>query len=353
MINSDANFPSNLGRLSEIPRVALFSGRTPLEPMPNLAKSCGGLSNLYVKRDDCTELAFGGNKVRHLEFYLGEALAQNADTVLITGAVQSNFVRLAAAGARKLGMDCHVQLEERVATNDPDYRTSGNVLLNQLFGATMYSYPEGEDEVGADRKLGVIAKKLSDTGRRPYIILLAPGHVPLGALGYIIAAQEILEQINEQGLEINEIVVASGSGNTHAGLLFGLRALDSAIKVTGICVRRDATIQRSRIEGHCSEIAELLSITSKVSDEDIVLNDAFLAPGYGIAGEECSRAILLGAQTEGLVLDHSYTGKSMAGFIERARSADDNPGLLFLHTGGGPAIFAHQKDLIPATIYDP
>jgi D-cysteine desulfhydrase/L-cysteate sulfo-lyase len=148
--------------------------------MPNLEARIGGV-RLYVKRDDCTGLALGGNKVRQLEFYMGEAQADGADTVLITGAVQSNFVRLTAAAARKLGMDCHVQLEERVPNTDPAYRNSGNVLLDRILGATIHSYSEGEDEAGADRRLGEIAAELESRGRRPYIIHLAPGHKPLGA----------------------------------------------------------------------------------------------------------------------------------------------------------------------------
>jgi D-cysteine desulfhydrase/L-cysteate sulfo-lyase len=231
IMKTASEFPAELGRISAIPRTRLFAGPTPLEAMPNLARSCGG-GTFVVKRDDCMGLAFGGNKVRQLEFYIGEAQAQNADTVLITGAVQSNFVRLAAAAARKSGMDCHVQLEERVTKSDAAYRNSGNVLIDRLLGATLHSYPDGEDEAGADKRLGEIADGLRQSGRRPYVIPLAPGHPPLGALGYVVAAHELARQIADTGLEIDEIVVASGSGNTHAGLLFGLRALGSGIPVT-------------------------------------------------------------------------------------------------------------------------
>ena len=139
-----ADLPKELGRIASVPRSQLFSGTTALEPMPNLTSHCAG-AQLLVKRDDCTGLAFGGNKVRQLEFYLGAASAQNADTILITGAVQSNYARLAAAGARKLGMTCHIQQEERVSTHDPSYRDSGNVLIDKLLGATLHSFPHGED----------------------------------------------------------------------------------------------------------------------------------------------------------------------------------------------------------------
>ena len=168
---------SGLGKLDSFPRTKLARTPTPLEEMPALTKELAGPS-LYVKRDDMTGLAFGGNKARQLEFYFGAAQAEGADVALITGAVQSNFVRSAAAAAAKLGMDCHVQLEERVPDPDSTHRNSGNVLLNKLLGATIYSYDEGEDEAGADRRINEIAAELKTQGRTPYIIPLLPGHPP-------------------------------------------------------------------------------------------------------------------------------------------------------------------------------
>ena len=343
-MNSKQDYPSSFGQLASIPRAQLFTGETPLEPMPNLTRYCGG-AQLHVKRDDCTGLAFGGNKARQLEYYLGAASAENADTILITSAVQSNFMRMATAGARKLGMTCHIQLEERVASKDPRYRDSGSVLIDKLLGATFHSYPEGEDEAGADRQLKAIAADLRDSGRKPYIIPLSPGHPPLGSLGYVVAARELLSQIEQCKLSVDEIFVGSGSGATHAGLLFGLRALGSTIRITGVCVRRDADRQRIRISDTCDGIAALLSTDSGVSDDDINLTDAFLAPGYGVPNEATSRAIVLGAQTEGLMLDPVYTGKAMAGLIHHAALADDSSTFVFLHTGGLPAIFGYQKSI--------
>ena len=266
-----------LGRLMTLPRVDLAHKPTPLEAMTNMSAQAGE-SQLYVKRDDCTGLAFGGNKVRQLEFYLGEAVSQGADTVLITGAVQSNFVRLTAAAACKLGLACHIQLEDRVPDVDEVYRNSGNVLLDRMLGARVHYYEKGEDETGADRRIGEIASALENQGRRPYVIHLAPGHAPLGALGYVLAAQEILDQIEAAGLDLDEIVVASGSGHTHAGLLFGLKALGGNTRLTGICVRRDAVAQRERISNHCVEISDLLEVDSPVNDSDINLIDDFLSP---------------------------------------------------------------------------
>jgi D-cysteine desulfhydrase/L-cysteate sulfo-lyase len=336
-----------LGRLGDFPRARLCHAPTPIEAMPNLGARIGR-AGLHVKRDDCTGLAFGGNKVRQLEFYLGEAQSRGADTILITGAVQSNFVRLAAAAARKLGMDCHLQLEERVPKTDPVYRNSGNVLLDRLLGATIHSYPEGEDEAGADRRLTEIAGELESQGRRPYIIPLAPGHTPLGALGYVVAAQEIMAQTEAADISLGEIVVPSGSGNTHAGLLFGLRALGCPVRVSGICVRRSAALQFERIKSRCHEIAGLLGLKPLVGDSDIELSDEFLAPGYGQLNDATVQAMELAARTEALVLDPVYSGKAMAGFLQRVRAPDARGDLLFLHTGGTPAVFAYGTALTEA-----
>ncbi len=335
---------SGLGRLDPLARARLAHLPTPIEPMINLGREAGG-ARLYVKRDDCTGLAFGGNKVRQLEFYLGEAQAREADTVLITGAVQSNFVRLAAASANKLGMTCHIQLEERVPKDDPLYKASGNVLLDRLLGATLYSYPDGEDEAGADRRVREIAADLEAQGRRTYVIPLAPGHAPLGALGYVDAARETLGQLGEQGLEVDEIVIPSGSGHTHGGFLFGLRALGSKIPVTGVCVRRDAAAQRPRIEGRCREIAELLEVDCPVAPDDVVVIDDALAPGYGQLNPLARRALHLAARREGLILDPVYSAKAMAGLLLRAEARGEGSTLLFLHTGGTPALFAYGDDL--------
>ena len=334
-----------LGKLDELPRARLMSSETPLEAMPNLAGQLGS-AGLYVKRDDLTGLAFGGNKVRQLEFYIGEAVANEADTVLITGAVQSNFVRLAAASARLKGMACHIQLEERVPKNDPIYRSSGNVLIDKILGATLHAYPHGEDEAGADANLAEIAQGLKAEGKRPYIIHLSPGHAPLGALGYVDAARELLAQCEEMGIELGEVVLASGSGHTHGGMLFGLRALGHDARVTGICVRRDAKRQLPRISSRCQEIARLLEMDNPVVPEkDIVLTDAYLAPGYGQLNDDVIAAMRTAAETEGLITDPVYTAKAMCGFIERATSASDGHSIVFIHTGGTPALFGYEREL--------
>ena len=181
-----------LAGIDRFPRSRLGHAPTPLDPAPALGAALG--VELWIKRDDCTGLAFGGNKVRQLEFHFGEAQARGADTVLVTGAVQSNLVRLAAAGARRLGMEAHVQLEERVDGAGALYRASGNLLLDRLLGATLHAFPVGEDEAAADAALERRARALADEGRRPYVIHSAPGHPPLGGLGYVLAAEEVTAQ---------------------------------------------------------------------------------------------------------------------------------------------------------------
>ncbi len=350
-ISDAAEAVGPFGRLDELPRVRMADAPTPLERLRNLEAQIGGPA-LYAKRDDTQPIAFGGNKVRQLEFYFGDALDQGADTVLITGAVQSNFCRTCAAFAAKLGMECHIQMEDRVPKNDPLYRQSGNVLVSRLLGADLTIFPRGEDEEGADAELEDLAQRLRDDGRKPYVIHLAPGHAPIGALGYIEAAREIAGQLEADGTDPTGYVVPSGSGATHTGLLFGLRALGIETPVLGICVRRDAGQQRPRLVRRCAEIAEILGIPSPVTEDDIQITDAFLAPGYGILNEPTREAITTGAKTEALMLDPVYSGKAMAGFLDWARSAGSDDCLVFVHTGGTPGIFAYGNALNEACGWD-
>ncbi len=335
-----------IGNLHTQARAILSHTPTPIDELPNLGKHLG-TANLFAKRDDCTGLGMGGNKARQLEFYLGAAVEQNADTILITGAVQSNYVRTAAAAARKMGMDIHIQLEDRVPNSSSIYRHSGNVLLNRILGATLHHFPNGEDEAEADQNLEDIADSLRSQGRNPYVIHLGPGHPPLGALGYVVAAQEIVEQIKQSGTNFDEIVVPSGSGATHAGLLFGLRAIGCTTPVKGICVRRSKDLQAPRLISRCQEIAALLDMDNPVPDNDVDVIDDVLAPGYGQINNAVLEAITLSAHKEGILLDPVYTGRTMAGFLNRARQAHKGQNLLFLHTGGQPAIFGYETDLEP------
>lgn len=327
--------------LNGLDRAKLLTGPTPIEPLNRLSDTLG--IDLWIKRDDLTGIGMGGNKIRQLEFYFGSALAQGADTILITGAVQSNYVRSAAAVAAKLGLKAVIQLEDRVPNKGKIYASSGNVLLGQILGAEYMFYPEGEDEEGADKALRARAKELRAEGRNPYVIPLGLNNNPLGALGYVCAAREILKQ----GPSFDAIVVASGSGQTHGGLLTGLRAFGSTTPVYGVCVRRDAIQQKARLQELTKNLSDMLSAPVVVSPTDIITYDGVLAPGYGQLSENVSIALRMMAQSEGLFLDPVYTGKTFAGLLALVKEGAIRKGMrvLFVHTGGQPALFAYQEEL--------
>jgi D-cysteine desulfhydrase family pyridoxal phosphate-dependent enzyme len=308
--------------------------------MPNLSRAVG-VEGLFVKRDDCTGLAMGGNKACQLEFYFGEAVAQGASVVLITGAVQSNFTRCTAAAAAKLGLRSVLQLENRVEGMDEQYHQSGNVLLARLLGAEIHSYPEGEDE--ADRALDALAEDLAAQGERPYVIHLSEGHPPLGALAYVEAVEELLQQADGMGVDLASIVVASGTAHTHAGLVVGLHALGRGdIRVHGFCVRRDAEAQRQRVLRCVRAVEDLLDLGGLVPSDHVDATDAHLGPGYGRSTPESEKAIRLAGRHEGLVMDPVYTGKALAGMLSLARSgALEGRPSVFVHTGGTPALFGY------------
>ena len=335
-----------LKSLKSFPRTKLAHIPTPIEEMPNLAKELN-VPSLYVKRDDCTGLAFGGNKARQLEYYFGEALDLGADTVLITGAVQSNYARMTAAAACRLGLKCHIQLEDRVPETNELYKTSGNVLLDRLMGSELHFFPEGEDEEAADLELERIADDLRNKGAKPYVIHLGPGHPPLGALGYIDAAIEFSNQVKEMGLKIDEIVLPSGSGLTQGGLLFGCRSMGNSVHITGNCHRRPALHQEKRIADVLEDLSKMLNVPNPTAQKDIALFDGVMAPGYGQLNDETREAIHLAAQKEALFCDPVYSGKALAGMIALIRQGqiDREKGILFWHTGGQPAIFGYGNTL--------
>jgi len=327
-------------------RLEIVTSPTPLVKAQRLSEKLG--IELFIKRDDLAGPTLGGNKSRQLEYYFGDAIAKGADTVLITGAVQSNFVRLAAAVAAMQGMKAIVQLEERVpGKRDGIYRTSGNVLLSQMLNAEIIAYPCGEDEEGADAALQETASRLEASGRRPYVIHLSEGHPPLGALGYVDAAREILQQADD----FDFVVTASGSGSTHAGILAGLRGAGSGARVIGSCVRRAATEQGPRIGRVTDRLAKLYPPASVVTDDDIYVWDGALAPGYGRLGTVGRHAIDTMAHAEGLHLDPVYTAKSFAAVLAHVKTGEIAKGsrVCFVHTGGLAAFFAYQEELSHAS----
>lgn len=326
------------------PRLEILRGPTPLDPLPRLSKQLG--VDLYIKRDDLAGPSFGGNKSRQLEYYFGAALAEGADTILITGAVQSNFVRLAAAIAKSQGMQAVVQLEDRVKGKTGSYHSSGNVLLSQILGAEVMTYPEGEDEAGADAAVQTRAEELKTEGRKPYVIPLAEDHPPLGALGYVDGAHEILRQKED----FDVFVVATGSGATHTGLLAGLRGAGCKARVIGSCVRRDRLLQQARIGRIVNRLKPLYAGAEDVSAEDIDIWDGALAPGYGQIGPLSAGAMSLLAREEGLMLDPVYTAKSFAAIPALVQSGEIPEGskICFVHTGGLAALFAYEDAISQA-----
>lgn len=318
---------------------------TAIEGLPRMSSELG--VELFAKRDDTSSLAMGGNKVRQLEYYLGPAIQSNTDTVLITGAVQSNFVRLCAAAAVKLNWRAVVQLEKRVSKDSASYNQSGNVLLNQLLGADIHYFDGGEDEEAADTNLDLLAEAERAKGYTPYVVHLGTKHPPLGGLGYAQCAVECFIQLRASEQVPDHIVIPSGSGLTHAGFLAGARAIGWDVPVHGICVRRDAAQQHKRISQRVYEINAMLKSATSIEINDVIVDDSVLAPGYGQMNQEVMDAITMSARLEALLLDPVYSGRTMAGLIDLVKRGVIAKGesVLFIHTGGLPGIFAYQDEL--------
>ena len=327
------------------PHVNLSHKPTPLERLDNLSNDYS--TNIWIKRDDCTGLAFGGNKSRQLEYYIGHALSKGADTLLTTGAVQSNHVRMTVAAARKMNMDVEVQLEHRVDREQPEYHNSGNPFLVKLMGAKIHYYPVGEDEDGADQAMIDRAEVLKTEGKKPYVIPLSNARMPYGALGYVEAAEETLNQLKILQIQPACFYVPTGSASTHAGFLLGLLASDCQVPVRGICVRRDAVSQQQRVLTKMESTAELMKLDTKIEKDQVICDDRFLAPGYGHSNPATQTAIETLARREGIFLDPTYSGKSFAALLDALQQGDYGPDdhVVFLHTGGTPSLFGYP-DLV-------
>jgi len=308
--------------------------------MERLSALLGG-PRLFIKRDDCTGLATGGNKTRKLDFLMGAALAQDADLVITQGAVQSNHVRQTAAAAAKLGLGCRILLERRVPDVAPDYETTGNVFLDRLYGAEIAFRPAGVDMNAACEEL---AEELRGEGRKPYVIP-GGGSNPTGALGYVSCALEIVAQANEMGLAIDRIVHATGSAGTQAGLLAGLEGCGAGIEVLGISVRQPRARQEETVHRLADATANHLGLANGVARDRVIAYDEYVGPGYGQPTTEMVDAISLTARSEGILLDPVYSGKGMAGLIGLIRQGAFAPqeNVVFLHTGGATALFAYQE----------
>jgi L-cysteate sulfo-lyase len=325
--------------LARFPRIRLGHAPTPLEPMENLTRRLGGGPRLWIKRDDCTGLSTGGNKTRKLEYLMADARAQGADTVITQGATQSNHARQTAAACAKLGFACRILLEDRTGYTDEAYRMSGNVLMDKLHGATVERRPGGAD---MQAEMEAVAERLRGEGRRPYVIP-GGGSNPIGALGYVTAALELVAQAAETGLRIDHLVHATGSAGTQAGLVAGLVALNSGIPVLGIGVRAPREKQEANVLALAQRTAEHLGLPGIVRAEHVVANCDYVGRGYGIPTEGMVDAVRLVAETEGVLLDPVYSGKGMAGLIDLVRKGffPKDADVVFLHTGGQVGLFGY------------
>jgi len=328
--------------LSHLPRVQLVHTPTPLEFLPNLTKALNG-PQIYIKRDDATGLATGGNKTRKLEFLIGDALAKGATHVLTQGATQSNHVRQTIAAANKFGLKASVLLEQRVSDGTDEYYNNGNLLLDEILGATSIEVvPGGTDMVAA---LEAKAKELELQGERPYIIP-GGGSNAIGALGYVTTAIELINQLNQIQLAPTHLVHATGSTGTQAGLLAGIAATHSNLPVLGISVRAEKSKQEENVYKLTRATLEHLGLSADlIAREKVIANSDYVGDGYGIPTDSMVEAVELLARTEGILLDPVYSGKGFAGLVDLIRQGhftkDDK--VIFLHTGGAVGLFGYRK----------
>lgn len=329
--------------LARFPRRRYTAGPTPIERLPQFSAALGG-PQIYIKRDDLLGLAAGGNKTRKLEFLVAEALAQGADTLITCGAIQSNHCRLTLAAAVKEGLKCRLVLEERVpGSYDPE--ASGNNFLYRLLGVEKVTVvPAGSNMTKAMQE---VSGELAAEGRRAYIIP-GGGSNPLGATGYVACAQEIEAQIFEQGLDFQYLLCASGSAGTHAGLVTGLYGCNMNIPVIGINVSRSKVSQEELVYGLVRETSRHVGLNFEIPREAVTCFDDYVGPGYSLPTPGMAEAVKLLARTEGILLDPVYTGKAMAGLIDLVRKGffPGDSRVLFVHTGGSPALYVYQKSVL-------
>jgi D-cysteine desulfhydrase len=317
--------------LARFPRRRYTEGWTPLEKMDRLSKLLGG-PDLYIKRDDLLGLAAGGNKTRKLEFLVADALARGADTLITCGAVQSNHARLTLAAAARDGLKCRLVLEER------------NNFLYQLLGVEAVTVvPGGSDMMAAMQQ---VADEVAALGRKAYVIP-GGGSNALGALGYVACAEEILAQTFDLDVQLDQVVCASGSAGTQAGLVVGLVGNNSNLPLTGINVSRSREEQEPKVHKLAEETAAILGVMSGIPREVVTCLGDWVGPGYSLPTPEMVEAVRMVAREEGILLDPVYTGKAMAGLIGLIRQGRFRKGehVLFVHTGGSPALYVYQDVL--------
>lgn len=328
-------------RLERFPRLELAHLPTPLERLERLGAQLAG-PEIWVKRDDATGLALGGNKVRKLEYLLGQALAEGTDGVITVGGVQSNHARQTAAAAARHGLECHLVLLRVVPRDSVEYEHNGNMLLDHLFGANVHVV---DDDTAAASTIAGLLEDANVRGRK-FVVHPAGGSTPTGCLGYVRAIAELCHQVEEHGVDFSRIYVAIGSGGTLAGLLCGAAAMRLSSEIRGVCVLKSAVDQVAEVEKLATETADLIGTPSPSIDPS-ALEGGHLGEGYGVPTEKGLEAIQLCARSEGLLLDPVYTSKAMGCLVADIRSGSvsaDRP-VLFWHTGGAPGLFGYREEL--------
>lgn len=331
--------PDLMSTLSRLPRVSLATLPTPLEEAPRLSDALGG-PRIFLKRDDLTGFALGGNKVRKLEYLLAEAWAQGADVVVTGAGPQSNYLRATAAAARRLGLDAVL-----VMYGPPPAEVQGNYLLDRLTGVKVIFTGE-QDRSSVDRALEGVAEDLRRQGRRPYVIPRG-GASALGSVAYVVCARELEEQRIARDIGVDHLICAVGACGTLAGLWLGAHALHAPYRLWGITVSRPREECRARLTRLAAETAAILGISPPPPGQVPPVLDDHLGPGYGVPTPEGVEAIRLVARTEGIFLDPVYTGKAMAGLVDLVRRGEigRDETVVFLHTGGEPGLFAHAAEV--------
>ena len=329
--------------LDDFPRVPLLFGPSPVHPLERLTEHLGGAAEIWAKREDCNSgLAYGGNKVRKLEYLAADALAQGCDTLVSIGGVQSNHTRQVAAVAAHLGLGCVLVQEHWVDWADPGYETVGNILLSRIMGADVRLDPAGFDIAIRPSWEDALAS-VEASGGKPYPIPAGASDHPLGGLGFARWADEVADQEREFGVFFDTIVVCSVTGSTQAGMIAGFAGQERERSVLGI--DGSATVQQTRdqIARIARFTAEAIGLGRDLRDEEIVLLDEWHAGTYGIPDEKTLDAIRLCARLEGVLTDPVYEGKSMAALIDLVRSGRIEPGsrVLYAHLGGQPALNAY------------
>ena len=322
--------------LEKFERIKLGHFPTPIEHLKNITKYLGG-PNIFIKRDDCTGLATGGNKTRKLEFLIPDAIKNKAELVVTVGAVQSNHARQTAAACALVGLKCLIILEQRL-NNAPDvYMNSGNVFLDKLFGADVQLCPKNEDFSKYSEN---IIHNLKLKGINVYFIP-GGGSNAIGALGYVECLNEIIKENNKYSF--SQIIHATGSAGTQAGLLAGKKYFKCNIPVTGICVRHKKDTQVNKVYMEAKNTCEKLNC-NVLDKSDVIVYDEYIGPGYGVPSDGMIEATKILAKKEAILLDPVYTGKAFAGLIGliKNRKFTKNDNVLFIHTGGAVSLSAYE-----------